>query len=272
MELRRLVDPLLRARASPLLSFLAPSVPQSWWSIAALRGVVPFPAHSSRHPRSGFHTTAQRCAENPSNKADLDFLKEPPELSPISQSKSSFSQRISSNSRIASLLENALDSLPNPTKQKASDRPPSTSFDRTRRAYDNMSSRDRGTRIPGSIAGRMELPPMPATSDPAQEVAAEVQRPSQHATRAKRTIRSRPTVGRTIEVNPQKGEDFGRALRGLSILCAVNRIKQDKQRQRFHERPGLKRKRLKGERWRRLFKQSFTAAISRVREMKRKGW
>jgi ribosomal protein S21 len=113
---------------------------------------------------------------------------------------------------------------------------------------------------------------MPATSNLSQEVAAEVNRPSQHAMRAKRTIRSRPTVGRTIEVNPEKGGDFGRALRGLSILCAVNKIKQDKQRQRFHERPGLKRKRLKSERWRRLFKQSFKAAISRVREMKRKGW
>ncbi|KAL2040472.1 hypothetical protein N7G274_006915 [Stereocaulon virgatum] len=272
MELRRLGDPLLRARASPLLSFLAPSVPQSWWSIAALRGVIPLPAHSPRHPRAGFHTTARRCAEKSSNAADFDGIEKPSTASQFARSRSSFSQSISSNSMIASLLENTLDSLPNPTKQKASDRPPATSFDRARRAFDNRSSRDRGARIPGSIAGKMELPRMSATSDPSQDVAAGLNRTDPQATRAKRTIRSRPTVGRTIEVNPGRSGDFGRALRGLSILCAVNRIKQDKLRQRFYERPGLKRKRLKSERWRRLFKQSFLATVSRVREMKRKGW
>ena len=92
------------------------------------------------------------------------------------------------------------------------------------------------------------------------------------AERAPRTVRSRPSVGRTIEVIPERGVDFGRALRNLEISCAVNRVKQDLSRQRFHERPGLKRKRLKSERWRKMFKESFRATVMRVKEMRRKGW
>lgn len=272
MELRRLGDPLLRSRASPLLSFLAPSVPQSWWSIAALGAVGRFPANSPRHPRSGFHTTAHQCAETPSNTADLDFLEEPSKTSPTTQTGPSFSQTINSNPTIADLLDKTLESLPNPAKQKASDRPPNTSFEITKRAYNNMSSRDRGARIPGSISGKMNLPPMPATSNPSQDVVTDVNRPSQWARRAKRTIRSRPSIGRTIEVNQERGGDFGRALRSLEILCNVNRVRQDLMRQRFHERPGLKKKRLKSERWRKLFRESFRATVGRVQEMRRKGW
>ena len=272
MELRRLGDPLLRSQASPLLSFLAPSVPQSWWSIAALGAAGRFQINSPRHPRSGFHTTAHQCAEIPSNTADLDFLEEPSKTSPTTQTGPSFSQRINSNPVIADLLDKTLESLPNPAKPKVSDRPANTSFEITKRAYDNMSSRDRGARIPGSISGTMNLPPMPATSNPSQDVVADVNRPSQWARRAKRTIRSRPSIGRTIEVNQEKGGDFGRALRSLEILCNVNRVRQDLMRQRFHERPGLKKKRLKSERWRKLFRDSFRATVGRVQEMRRKGW
>ena len=113
---------------------------------------------------------------------------------------------------------------------------------------------------------------MPATSNPSPAVAAEVNQPSQVTVRAKRTIRSRPSIGRTVEVNQDRGGDFGRALRTLEILCNINRVRQDRNKQRFHERPGLKRKRLKSERWRKMFKESFKATVGRVQEMRRKGW
>lgn len=68
------------------------------------------------------------------------------------------------------------------------------------------------------------------------------------------------------------GTDFGKALRNLEILCAVNGVRKDQQRQRYHERPGMKRKRLERERWRKFFKEGFRAAVGRVKEMRRKGW
>ncbi|KAL8710622.1 MAG: hypothetical protein Q9220_004846 [cf. Caloplaca sp. 1 TL-2023] len=65
------------------------------------------------------------------------------------------------------------------------------------------------------------------------------------ATRAVATIKSRPSIGRTVEVMPERGFDLGRAIRSLEINCAVNNVKGDSISQKFHERPGMKRKRLK---------------------------
>ncbi|KAL8636238.1 MAG: hypothetical protein Q9228_006345 [Teloschistes exilis] len=91
-------------------------------------------------------------------------------------------------------------------------------------------------------------------------------------TRHTATIQSRPSLGRTVEVAPERGHDLGRALRSLDIECAVNRVRDDRARQRFHERGGLKRKRLKSVRWRKNFKQGFQAVVAKVKAMRRKGW
>jgi small subunit ribosomal protein MRP21 len=79
-------------------------------------------------------------------------------------------------------------------------------------------------------------------------------------------------VGRSEEVDPLKGVDLSVALRRLNIKLAYNNVKGDFFRQRFHERPGLKRKRLKSERWRRKFKEGFQAMCKKVQNMRRKGW
>ena len=70
----------------------------------------------------------------------------------------------------------------------------------------------------------------------------------------------------------KKGMDVGRAFRALEIACARNKVRADFNRQRFHERPGLKRKRLKSERWRRTFKEGFRGMVKAVNAMKKKGW
>ncbi|KAL8946177.1 MAG: hypothetical protein Q9222_007396 [Ikaeria aurantiellina] len=92
------------------------------------------------------------------------------------------------------------------------------------------------------------------------------------ATRAVATIKSRPSIGRTVEVIPERGLDLGRALRSLEINCAVNNVRGDSLTQRFHERPGMKRKRLKSVRYRRNFKAGFKAVVAKVKAMRRKGW
>ncbi|KAF2275610.1 uncharacterized protein EI97DRAFT_434020 [Westerdykella ornata] len=80
------------------------------------------------------------------------------------------------------------------------------------------------------------------------------------------------TTGRTIELDPSRGRDIVRGLSMLGQLVARNRVKQDFNKQRFHERPGLKRKRLKSERWRARFKREFDATCKRVSELTMKGW
>ena len=146
------------------------------------------------------------------------------------------------------------------------------------KASQYYSMRDQGARKPGSIARSMNFasPSNTTSSDPANISFNDYNRGRsvtlEQAKRAKRTVRSTPSVGRTIEINPERDADFGRAVRALDIQCAVNRVRSDQARQRYHERGGAKRKRLKSERWRKLFKASFQAAVGRVKEMRRKGW
>lgn len=84
--------------------------------------------------------------------------------------------------------------------------------------------------------------------------------------------RLKPSYGRTVELAPDRGRDIVRGIGMLSSLVARNKIRNDFQRQRFHERPGLKRKRLKSERWRARFKRGFEDVTRRVSELTRKGW
>lgn len=81
-----------------------------------------------------------------------------------------------------------------------------------------------------------------------------------------------PSVGRTVAVDPNRGMDVGRAFRSLEINCARNKVRADFNRQRFYERGGLKRKRLRSERWRRRFRDGFKGMVKMVSQMKKQGW
>ncbi|KAI0379195.1 hypothetical protein F5Y04DRAFT_130689 [Hypomontagnella monticulosa] len=83
-------------------------------------------------------------------------------------------------------------------------------------------------------------------------------------------IRLVPQTGRTVNVG--KTVDVARAFKLLSIQLKQNNVRADVRRQKFHERPGLKRKRLKSERWRSRFRKGFKACVSRVRELTKQGW
>ena len=66
--------------------------------------------------------------------------------------------------------------------------------------------------------------------------------------------------------------DLATGFKTLNTSIRVNRVKTDHIRQRFHERPGLKRKRLKSERWRRSFKTGFQEMVGKIKDMRKKGW
>ncbi|KIV89645.1 hypothetical protein PV10_07030 [Exophiala mesophila] len=82
-------------------------------------------------------------------------------------------------------------------------------------------------------------------------------------------LRLRPSLGRTIRVI---GQDLGSALTRLERRCAENSIKKDARAQLFHVRKGAKRKLLKTQRSRALFKEGFIAECARIRRMRKQGW
>lgn len=78
-----------------------------------------------------------------------------------------------------------------------------------------------------------------------------------------------PPVGRTVDVlagNP------ARALKMLSRQLRANHIKREMVAQKFHERPGLKRKRIAKMTWRTSFKHAFIGTVAEIKRMKRQGW
>lgn len=79
-----------------------------------------------------------------------------------------------------------------------------------------------------------------------------------------------PSTGRSVHVGA--GIDVGRGFRLLEQSCARNGVRRDANMQRFHERGGLKRKRLRRERWRRKFLEGFKATVGRVKQLKNQGW
>ncbi|KAM3419548.1 hypothetical protein BST61_g2888 [Cercospora zeina] len=81
-----------------------------------------------------------------------------------------------------------------------------------------------------------------------------------------------PNAGRLVEVDESRNMDVGRAFRTVDILCSKNKVKRSFQQQRFHERPGLKRKRLKNERWIKRFRENFKGTVKLVQKMKKQGW
>jgi small subunit ribosomal protein MRP21 len=81
-----------------------------------------------------------------------------------------------------------------------------------------------------------------------------------------------PSYGRKVELDPTRGRDLVRGINMLGSLMSRNKVRADFMKQRYHERPGLKRKRLKTERWRARFKVGFQAVTARVTELTRKGW
>lgn len=89
-------------------------------------------------------------------------------------------------------------------------------------------------------------------------------------------VRCTPVSGRTVFLEGQRRPGTAhtpeQAFNLLRRIVRTGQIKSLWHRQRFHERPGLRRKRLKSERWRARFKQGFQATTERVRELKKQGW
>ena len=273
-------DSLLRPRVSPLLSFLAPSILPLWRSTTAARPARLLMPKPSKCQNSRIHTTIPQRAKSSSTEADFDFLEDDGKLKPKQLSRSEASQRRPADNVLGNQLDSLLNSTfptPNPAKRSPSKQGDESSDVMIETAYRNSVRSRSNPDKPYHERFRNMLFPVQETAEVGSPslVSRDAYRTLEPMwrtpKRAKRTVRSRPTVGRTVEVVPER-VDVGRALKLLEINCAVNRVKQDLSRQRFHERPGIKKKRLKSERWRRMFKESFKATVMRVREMRRKGW
>lgn len=85
-------------------------------------------------------------------------------------------------------------------------------------------------------------------------------------------LRLGPSLGRTLPVDSSGGREVFRVFAELNRKLSHGNVKGMLMKGRFHERPGLKRKRLKSKSWRRRFMDGFSAVVDRVQQMRKQGW
>ena len=240
MEIRRIGEGVLRCLDAPLLPFLAPSL------------------------KTRTHLSNRRTGRRPFTvSTSLSDDRSPP---PQRSSNDSFTASINKNPQITDLLDNVFGYKGSPGPQKS----PLSSADLVQKSYEEdiyrPENESRASRQ-GSISSSMKMPndASPAsTRSTSHAVSAKLPAPRNTA-----TIKSRPSLGRTVNVT---AAGVARALQVLAREVRDNNVRADQKRQRFHERAGLKRKRLKSERWRKRFQIAFRATVQKVQEMRRKGW
>jgi len=81
-----------------------------------------------------------------------------------------------------------------------------------------------------------------------------------------------PNVGRSFRTDNRRGVDVARIFRQLDSACSRNKVRSDFVKQRFHERPGLKRKRIRYEGKIKGFRTRFTKVVQMVQTMTKSGW
>ena len=119
------------------------------------------------------------------------------------------------------------------------------------------------TNSPNSTTGHKSTPFFPPSPFFTNRLPAEPEPPK---------LRLSPSIGRSVNIQADKGIDLARAIGLMNGQLNNNSVRHDLNAQRFHERPGLRRKRLKSQRWRRRFAAGFGAMLRQVHHMRQQGW
>lgn len=261
MELRKAADALLRSQSSPLTQILAPSTSTRWATSSLRLSQRAFSSSTRRFIPDSNQTNPTPTNANRGTQKSPDTQASSQGWAAGARSNRSSSRIIpskSSESSDADLWESGISS--NEAAQDIL-----TGF--------NAGRKERGPNSPlnqrKSINLDRMLSPNVSNTD-LKDVISNLTSSVTAPVAPKPALRLNARTGRSVVV--AGGVDIGRSFNLLGMSCARNKVRSDFNRQRFHERGGLKRKRLKRERWQKRFMNGFKATISRVKEMKRQGW
>jgi hypothetical protein len=81
-----------------------------------------------------------------------------------------------------------------------------------------------------------------------------------------------PRTGRTFDVTRPSQSELTTRMNQVTMICMANKVAQMERRGKFHERPGIKRKRVRREKWRSKFAKRFGAICGRVKWLSSQGW
>lgn len=254
MELRRVSEALLRSQTSPLSNLILPSTTKRW---PATRQSTCYavPAHRT------FTSSSKNYLERP---VTTTSSTPQPSLS-ASQPRTLGNSRPRQNSDILDGLSTGLGwTKPSALEKKGRGRSSAAEL------LDKLAAKQSAAVLESTrftFGGAMDFPDLKTSNVDMKGIAGDMN--SNH-TKPNIPMRLNPAAGRTVQVSPNL--DLTRAIRKMEMLVGRNSVRRDFNTQRYHERGGLKRKRLRRERWRKNFKASFTATVARVHELKKQGW
>jgi small subunit ribosomal protein MRP21 len=267
MKIRRVGDSLLRSQISPLTLFI-PSTPSRCPSIAQRTLNSP---HRKQLERS-FASSARYAAKS----ASVTTSASPPAEYVNGETSENTSKPLDWLTGTSSSRTSRLSSL----QAQADNRATSSNVTQSEMLMNNGNSADdllRGlnaARASYRSSKNLDVDRMAYSAMPKMEVAEmmkDISKDINNAPLPARTpMRLTPSTGRTVYITPQI--DVGKGFRLMEQLVARNKIRATFNYQRFHERPGLKRKRLHSLRWRKRFMAGFKAAVNRVKQLKKQGW
>lgn len=274
MEIRRVADALLRSQTSPLATFLAPSTATRWASQGQRR------CRQAGHRSIGrqFSTTLCRNAIRPTTTT-TSAPAPAPAPTPSSESTQQIPSDTPSNDQesseeLAKRLGWAAPASSQPRTireilDKRTEGGMNSSFEK--RMNGGNSANDILAMLAQKTSESSSIDTTKMLSPNANDTMQAIMDSSRTYAAPRATMTLNASTGRSISVNREK-IDVGRAFRLLEQSCARNGIRHLFNSQRFHERGGMKRKRLRRERWRRKFMDGFRATVTRVKVLKRQGW
>lgn len=231
--------------------------------------------------RSISNTSSQSAAQPRRKDDSSDSASQPKEPEPRQTPVRFTAPRQSSQNETTSAIDSLFGDMPN-RRRPTTYAPPtqSSSSDEVRAARGNhvfgagfgISSGRRNRSPPKLNFDDMALPTDLLDPNLSNKPSESASLATQQAETFASYPRLNPTYGRTVELDASKGRDLVRGIGMLGSLMARNKIRHEMMKQRFHERGGLKRKRLASERWRARFKKGFGDVTRRVSELTGKGW
>lgn len=269
MELRRVAEAVVRSHTTPLMTFLVPSN-TTRWAAGAQRSCQQVGNKSiarqfgtSNHrnanaPRISVTTTTPSPSEQASSIPSTEAPAEP-----------SFQERAS----IEELSRNMWAAAPRtPRSFKEVMEEQEKRFNGGASSSDLLAAinKRRSGTSDGIDISKMITPFGEQGQGDSDMMSASLKNFTIHTTPRKPLILNAST-GRSITV-ATGNIDVSRGFRMLEQSCARNRVKNNFMQQRFHERGGLKRKRLRRERWRRKFMEGFRSTVDRVKALRKQGW
>ncbi|RFU26364.1 hypothetical protein B7463_g9966, partial [Scytalidium lignicola] len=297
MEIRRAVDALLRSQSSPLAAFLAPSTASRWQVRRQLQLQLCYRVRNSSattgsrsiSTTSRYLDPRQRLTASSTSrggtKDDGSIEDVAKNLGWIKKSRAKTTEE-SSPSSTTTIQHEDEEVIPLSTSSSSGNgltleeekmMNGGTSADEILQALYTSESRNSRSSpsLNSSSSSAFDVSKMMDPLSPRSEAYDVMRDLDSSLTKSMAKIvrppmRLTPQTGRTVQVGGNI--DVGKGFRMLEISCARNRVRQDFNKQRFHERPGLKRKRLRRERWRKRFMMGFKATITRVKQLKKQGW